>query len=195
MASTMTVLYSAESSGRFWERRALRAHNINAEPELRGRARAGYYEFERTLADAIGGDIGEAGTALTPRLAALAAIIGLRELYETDEARALSSPPKPADLLALVDRVIAFAPPDSRAPPVSRRITEEILLRLPDRDPSGNPSGSRNARIAGATAHSHRPCDCAPLERSGKRRFNPSQSNHDEAGVSAKKPSDLLLTQ
>ena len=50
----MTALDSAESNGRVWERRALRAHIINAEPELRGRARAGYHEFERVLADAIG---------------------------------------------------------------------------------------------------------------------------------------------
>src|ERR1700758_1953720 len=47
MASTMTALDSDESSGRVWERRALRAHIINAEPELRGRARASYHEFER----------------------------------------------------------------------------------------------------------------------------------------------------
>jgi AcrR family transcriptional regulator len=109
MAGTMTGLDSAESSGRVWERRALRAHIINAEPELRGRARAGYYEFERVLADAIGKDLGQPGTALTPRLAALTAVTGLRELYETNEAESLPSPPKAADLLALVDRVIAFA--------------------------------------------------------------------------------------
>jgi AcrR family transcriptional regulator len=108
MATTMAALDSAESSEQFWERRVLRAHIINAEPELRGRARAGYHEFERVLADAIGRDLGQPGTALAPRLAALTAVTGLRELYETDEARALSSPPKAADLLALVDRVIAF---------------------------------------------------------------------------------------
>jgi hypothetical protein len=38
MASTMTALDSGESSAGVWERRALRAHIINAEPELRGRA-------------------------------------------------------------------------------------------------------------------------------------------------------------
>jgi AcrR family transcriptional regulator len=108
MASTMTALDSDESSGRVWERRALRAHIINTEPELRGRARAGYHEFERVLADAIGKDLGQPGTALVPRLAALTAVSGLRELYETDEAITLASPPNAADLLALVDRVIAF---------------------------------------------------------------------------------------
>ncbi len=108
MTSTMTDLDSGESSGRVWERRALRAHIINAEPELRGRARAGYHEFERVLADAIGKDLNQPGTALTPRLAALTAVTGLRELYETDEAISLATPPNAADLLALVDRVIAF---------------------------------------------------------------------------------------
>jgi hypothetical protein len=43
-----------------------------------------------------------------PRVAALTAVAGLRDLYETDELRALSSPPTVADLLGLVDRVIAF---------------------------------------------------------------------------------------
>jgi hypothetical protein len=110
MASTMNDLESqdAELNGRFWERRAQRAHIINAEPGLRGRARAGYYEFERILADAVGADLGQAGTALVPRLAALTAVAGLRDLYETDELRALPSPPTAAGLLALVDRVIAF---------------------------------------------------------------------------------------
>jgi len=110
MAKTMNDLESedAERSDRFWERRAQRAHIINAEPALRGRARAAYYELERVLADALGSDIGQAGTALVPRVAALTAVAGLRDLYETDELRALPSPPTAADLLALVDRVIAF---------------------------------------------------------------------------------------
>ena len=110
MASTMNRLESenAEVNDRFWERRAQRAHIINAEPGLRGRARAAYYDLERVLADAIGKDIGQAGTALVPRLAALTAVAGLRDLYETDELRARPSPPTAAGLLALVDRVIAF---------------------------------------------------------------------------------------
>jgi hypothetical protein len=36
-------------------------------------------------------------------------VTGPRERYESDEARTLPSPPEAADLLALVDRVIAFA--------------------------------------------------------------------------------------
>ena len=44
MATTMNQLESdnADLSSRFWERRAQRAHIINGEPGLRGRARAGY---------------------------------------------------------------------------------------------------------------------------------------------------------
>jgi AcrR family transcriptional regulator len=111
MATTMQELGpdAAGPNHRFWERRALRAHIINAEPELRGRARAGYHAFEQVVADAIGDDLGQPGTAIVPRLAALTAVTGLRELYETAEARALPSPPAAASLLPLVDRVIAFA--------------------------------------------------------------------------------------
>jgi AcrR family transcriptional regulator len=130
MASTTAALDSAESGGQVWERRRLRAHIINAEPELRGRARAGYHEFERVLADAIGRDLGQPGTALAPRLAALTAITGLRELYETEEARVLSSPPKAAELLDLVDRVIAFTRAGiegSTAPPKKRRTSPAPL--------------------------------------------------------------------
>jgi hypothetical protein len=94
---------------KFWQRRALRARVIRAEPELRGRARAGYYEFERVLAHAIGEDLGLPRSALVPRVAALTAISGLRELYESDEGRALEPTPTAAGLLALVDIVIAFA--------------------------------------------------------------------------------------
>jgi AcrR family transcriptional regulator len=110
MATTMTEAETngSEMDGRFWERRALRAHIINTEPELRGRARAGYYPFERALADAIGNDIGQSGNALIPRLAAFAAVAGLRELYESDEAQALAAPPSAAELLELVNRVIRF---------------------------------------------------------------------------------------
>ena len=65
---------------------------------MRGRTRAGYHEFEGALADAIRQDLGRPGTALTPRLAALTAVTGLRELYETDGATSPPSPPKAADL-------------------------------------------------------------------------------------------------
>ena len=111
MATTMTQAETngSELDGRFWERRALRAHIINIEPELRGRARASYYPFERVLAEAIGEDLGQSGNSLIPRVAALSAVAGLRELYESDEAHALTAPPSAADLRKLVDRVIRFA--------------------------------------------------------------------------------------
>jgi AcrR family transcriptional regulator len=111
MATTMTRVETSgsERDGRFWERRALRAHIINAEPELRGRARASYYPFERVLAEAIGQDLGQSGNTLIPRLAALSAVAGLRELYESDEAQRMAAPPSAAELLELVDQVISFA--------------------------------------------------------------------------------------
>ena len=108
MAATMTAAETAgtELDGRFWELRALRARIITTEPELRGRARASYYPFERVLAEAIGSDLGQPANSLIPRLAALSAVAGLRELYESDEARALAAPPSAAELLRLVDTVI-----------------------------------------------------------------------------------------
>ena len=90
MATTMTQAETdgSELDGHFWERRALRAHIINTEPELRGRARASYYPFERVLAEAIGKDLSEVGVWVG----------GVRE----DEERG-------AELRKLVDRVIRFA--------------------------------------------------------------------------------------
>ena len=111
MVTTMTQAEAnpSELDGHFWERRALRAHIINTEPELRGRARASYYPFERVLAEAIGKDLDQTGNTLVPRLAALSAVAGLRELYESDEAQALAAPPSANELLKLVDTVIRFA--------------------------------------------------------------------------------------
>jgi AcrR family transcriptional regulator len=111
MATTMNEaeMNGSEQDGSFWERRALRAHIIDNEPELRGRARASYYPFERVLAKAIGEDLSQSGNGLVPRLAALSAVAGLRELYESDDAQALGAHPSAEDLLHLVDRVIHFA--------------------------------------------------------------------------------------
>lgn len=111
MATTMKEAETSvsEHDQRFWERRALRAHIIDSEPELRGRARASYYPFERVLAGAIGEDLSKSGNSLIPRLAAFSAVAGLRELYESDEAQALAAPPNAAELLELVDMVIRFA--------------------------------------------------------------------------------------
>jgi AcrR family transcriptional regulator len=111
MATTMTEAETngSDMDGRFWERRALRARVITTEPELRGRARASYYPFERVLAEAIGKDLDQSANGLIPRLAALSAVAGLRELYESDDAQALATPPNAAELLELVDTVIGFA--------------------------------------------------------------------------------------
>jgi hypothetical protein len=38
----------------------------------------------------------------------LSAVAGLRELYESDEAQALTAPPSATELLKLVDEVIRF---------------------------------------------------------------------------------------
>ena len=110
MTTTMTEVETnaSELDGRFWERRALRAHIINNEPELRGRSRASYYPFERALAEAIGEDLGQSGNSLIPRMAAFSAVAGLRELYESNEAQAVAAPPSAAELLELVDGVIRF---------------------------------------------------------------------------------------
>ena len=111
MAATMAEVEAeaSELDRGFWQRRALRPQIILAEPELRGRARAGYYPYERVLADAIGRDLGLSGNALVPRLAALCAVAGLRELYESDEVQGLATPPRIDEVLALVDEVIRFA--------------------------------------------------------------------------------------
>src|SRR6202020_2027686 len=99
MVTTMTEIETSASEldGLFWERRALRAHIINNEPDLRGRSRASYYPFERALAEAIGEALGQSGNSLIPRLAALSAVAGLCELYESDEALALEVPPSAAE--------------------------------------------------------------------------------------------------
>jgi AcrR family transcriptional regulator len=111
MATTMNAVeyVNGQLDEKFWQRRALRARVIRAEPEMRGRARAGYYEFEDVLAEAIADDLDLAATALVPRVAALTAVTGLREIYESHEAQAHEPTPTAADLLALVDTVIAFA--------------------------------------------------------------------------------------
>src|SRR5260221_12969435 len=98
MATTMTEVETnaSELDRRFWERRALRAHIINTEPELRGRARAGYSPFERVLAEAIGKDLAQSGNSLIPRVAALSAVPAPRHLYESAKPHAPAAPPRAA---------------------------------------------------------------------------------------------------
>jgi hypothetical protein len=91
----------------------LRANIINNEPELRGRARADCYPFERVLAEAVGKNLSQSANNLIPRRAVLSAVAGLRELYESHEAQALAAPPSAAELLKLVDRWFASPRPAS----------------------------------------------------------------------------------
>jgi AcrR family transcriptional regulator len=108
MADTMAAL-TAERSRLYWRQRLLRSRLILDNPELRGRARSNYFEHERVLAAALAAERGEAPGALAPRLVAATVISGVREVYATYEARAGEAAPAPEDLLALVDRVLAFA--------------------------------------------------------------------------------------
>jgi AcrR family transcriptional regulator len=93
--------------GEIWSLRTRRATLITEDEDLRGRARASYYELERLIAAAIGKDLGLPPDALAPRLAAYTVVGGLRELYMTHEAnhRGIDTD----RLLPLVDRVLDFA--------------------------------------------------------------------------------------
>lgn len=104
MRDTMRALDErAGAPGRYWARRTQRAALIAEDEDLRGHARANYYELERLIATAIGKDLGLPQDALAPRLTAYTVVGGLRELYMTDEARATE------DLMPLVDRVLDAA--------------------------------------------------------------------------------------
>ena len=93
--------------GEIWSLRTDRAALIAEDDDLRGRARASYYELERLIAAAIGEDLGLQPDALAPRLTAYAVTGGLRELYMTYEAH--QSDTATEELLPLVDRVLDFA--------------------------------------------------------------------------------------
>jgi AcrR family transcriptional regulator len=104
MRDTMRALDERDAEpGGIWTRRARRATLIAEDEDLRGRARASYYELERLIAAAIGTDLGVPADALAPRLTAYTVVGGLRELYMTHEARSSE------DLMPLVDRVLDAA--------------------------------------------------------------------------------------
>ncbi len=63
---------------------------------------------EQMIAEGIGQDLGLPASALAPRLAAMTAVAGLRELHEMWEAQSPGAPPSTTELLALVDRVLDF---------------------------------------------------------------------------------------
>jgi AcrR family transcriptional regulator len=93
----------------YWRARALRARLIDENDRLRGLARASYAPAERILAAAIAADLHVEPDALAPRLAATTAVTGLRELYDTREARELGPEPTGSDLSQLVNQVIDYA--------------------------------------------------------------------------------------
>jgi AcrR family transcriptional regulator len=111
MADTLDMVSrdQAERAGRYWQARALRARLIADNERLRGRARASYASAEHVLAAAVAEDLDVEPDSLAARLTAVSAVAGLRELYETSEARALEPEPVATDLVPLVDRVIAYA--------------------------------------------------------------------------------------
>jgi AcrR family transcriptional regulator len=110
MATTMAELGSAapETQRAVWRTRALRAAVISGDDTLRGRARSGYHASEQIIAEGIGADSGQPADALAPRLAAIVAVTGLRELYMTREISAGTTIPGTDELLVLVDRVLDF---------------------------------------------------------------------------------------
>jgi AcrR family transcriptional regulator len=99
----------AGRAGLYGRARALRARLIDENDRLRGLARASYAPAERLLAAAIADDLHVQPDELAPRLAAATAVTGLRELYDSREARSLGPEPTGADLIQLVNQVIDYA--------------------------------------------------------------------------------------
>ena len=98
----------ADRASHYWHTRALRARLIDDNDRLRGVARASYTPAERILAAAIANDLHVEPDTLAPRLAAVTATPGLRELYDSREARSLGPEPTAGDLIQLVNQVIDF---------------------------------------------------------------------------------------
>jgi AcrR family transcriptional regulator len=99
----------ADHASHYWYIRALRARLIDENDRLRGVARASYTPAERILAAAIASDLHVGPDTLAPRLAAVTAVTGLRELYDSREARSLGPEPTAGDLVQLVNQVIDYA--------------------------------------------------------------------------------------
>jgi len=87
MHATMRELGERAEGEDIWRRRSLRARVIGADPELLARARAGYYPYEQLIAAHLCRDAGLPPDAIAPRLAAIAVVAGLRELYLSAEAQ------------------------------------------------------------------------------------------------------------
>jgi AcrR family transcriptional regulator len=112
MRTTMRALDANDAQqysdlGRVWQRRALRSRLLMQDDDLRGRARAGYWELEQLVAAGIGQDIGRPADALLPRLAASTVVTGLREIYATREGEEKANSAT-SELSGLVDEVLAF---------------------------------------------------------------------------------------
>jgi hypothetical protein len=75
-----------------------------------GLARASYATTERVLAAAIADDLDVEPDSLAPRLAAASAVTGLRELYDSREARLLEPEPTEGGLIRLVNQATTPAP-------------------------------------------------------------------------------------
>ena len=130
MASTTAALDSAESGGQVWERRRLRAHIINAEPELPRPRPRGLPRIRTRPRRCNRARPRPARHRARPSTRRAHGHHRTARLYETEEARVLSSPPKAAELLDLVDRVIAFTRAGiegSTAPPKKRRTSPAPL--------------------------------------------------------------------
>ena len=100
---------AAASSGdgaQIWRWRAIRLRLVVDDEDLNGRARAGYRDLEKLVAAGVAEDLGLAADALVPRLTAITAVAGLREIYATSDARSARGM---AELIPLVDRVLDFA--------------------------------------------------------------------------------------
>ena len=98
----------ADRASHYWHARAMRARLINENDRLRGMARASYTPAERILAAAIADDLHVEPDTLAPRLAAVSAVTGLRELYDSREARSLGPEPTAGDLSLLLNQVIDY---------------------------------------------------------------------------------------
>lgn len=98
----------ADRASGYWHARALRARLIDENDRLRGVARASYTPAERILAAAIADDLHAEPDTLAPRLAAVTAVTGLRELYDSSEARSLGQEPTADELIRLVNQVIDY---------------------------------------------------------------------------------------
>jgi AcrR family transcriptional regulator len=98
-----------DDAERVWHRRALRARLVLQDDRLRGRARGEHYALEQVVAGGVAADLGLPEDALAARLTALSVVTGLRELYESAEARAAEGREPLEALLALVDEVVGYA--------------------------------------------------------------------------------------